>query len=101
MKINFKFLKIGKRVAIYLASLVILIALYYIYMLLIRYAPDFSGLSYALTKAVAGILTLRLVRDLFLKDLKPAGDDKYSNETAYSIHIFAYAVIIAFSLYAA
>jgi len=92
--------KIPKRLAVYLLSLLSLIVLYWVFLLVLSVAPQFSGLPYALTKALAGALTLKLIDDLVLSEISTFQRLK-DNGTGYAIYLLGYALIVAGAMYTA
>jgi hypothetical protein len=93
-------MKIQKRIATYLLTLAGLVVMYWLYVFVLWLAPDFSGLPYALSKALAGVITLKLVDDLLLYEV-PTAKRLKDDGTAYAIYSLGYALIIALSLYGA
>ena len=84
----------------YLLTLAGLVVMYWLYVMLLWLAPDFSGLPYALSKGLAGVITFKLVDDLLLKEI-PTVQRLKDDGTAYAIYTIGYALIIAMSLYGA
>ena len=84
----------------YLLTLAGLVVMYWLYVMLLWLAPDFSGLPYALSKGLAGVITFKLVDDLLLKEI-PTVKRLENNANAYAIYTVGYALIIAMSLYGA
>ncbi len=74
--------------------------MYWVFLLVLWLAPQFSGLPYALTKALAGVITLKLVDDLLLTEI-PTIKRLKNDGTAYAIYTLGYAIIIAMALYTA
>jgi hypothetical protein len=93
-------MKIKKRIAIYLLSLLALVVGYWLFLLVLWLAPAFSGLPYALTKALAGVITLKLVDDLLLTEI-PTIERLKESGTGYGIYVLGYAIIIAMAMYTA
>jgi len=92
--------KIKKRAVLYAASLLGLTVIYFLFIHMWRHLPELSGLPYAMTKALLGIITLRAVDDFVYP-----GVDTNSlfnrNSQAYAVYMLAYAVILAAALWAA
>lgn len=93
-------MKIHKRIATYLLTLAGLVLMYWLYVFVLWLAPDFSGLPYALSKAMAGVITFKLIDDLLLKEI-PTAKRLRDDSTGYAIYTLGYAIIIALSLYGA
>ncbi len=87
----------GKKIAMYIASLLVLAVLYYLFISVLSFAPEFSGLPYALTKALLGVITVKLIDELMLYEVDTMQILK-NNATAYSIYIAAYALIVALAI---
>lgn len=81
----------------YVIAIVICIVLYYIFRVILLTAPEFSGIPYAVTKAMIGILTLKVIDELMLYEVDTMQILK-NNATAYSLYLLAYAIIIAVSI---
>lgn len=86
-----------RKLLMYTIALVTCVVLYYVFMLILYAAPEFSGLPYAVTKAMIGVLTLKLVDELMLYEVDTMKILK-ENATAYSLYLLAYAIIIAVSI---
>lgn len=93
-------MKIHRRIATYLLTMAGLVVMYWLFLLVLWLAPAFSGLPYALTKAIAGVLTLKLVDDLLLNEI-PTIKRLKDNGTGYAIYTLGYALIIAMAMYTA
>lgn len=86
-----------KKLLMYVIAIVICIVLYYIFRVILLTAPEFSGIPYAVAKAMIGILTLKLIDELMLYEVDTMQILK-NNATAYSLYLLAYAIIIAVSI---
>jgi hypothetical protein len=92
--------KIPRRILIYSVSLVALLAIYYLFLVMWRNLPELSGLPYAMTKALLGVITFRAVDDF----VYPSVDSNKlfnTNSQAYAIYLLAYALIIAGAMWTA
>ncbi len=92
--------KIQKRIILYLASLLALAVIYSLFIAMWRHIPELSGMPYAMTKALLGVITLRAVDDF----VYPGVDSNAlfnRNSQAYATYMLAYAVILAAALWAA
>lgn len=88
-----------KKLVLYGFSFIFLGILYYFFTLVLSFAREFSGLPYGLVKAFAGVLTLKLIDEIMLSEINTPNTLK-NNATAYSIYIFAFALVVASALYA-
>jgi len=93
-------MKLPKRIGRYLLALSSLVVMYWAFLLVLWLAPQFSGLPYALAKAFAGVLTLKLVDDLLLSEI-PTFERLKDNGTGYAIYLLGYALIVAGAMYTA
>jgi len=92
--------KIQKRAVLYAASLLALTVIYFLFIQFWKHMPELSGLPYAMTKALLGIITLRAVDDF----VYPGVDTNTlfnRNSQAYAVYMLAYAVILAGALWTA
>ena len=89
--------KIHRRIVIYAASLLALIAWYMVFRILLINYPEFSGIPYAMSKALLGIITLRAVDDFVYPEVDTKGLFN-RNSQAYAVYMLAYALIIGLSI---
>jgi hypothetical protein len=89
--------KLSKRAVYYIISLFSLSAFYWMFLLVLNIAPQFSGLPYAMTKALLGVITLRAIDDFIYPEVDTLKLLR-RNPIGYAIYIFAYAVIVAWAL---
>lgn len=89
--------KIPKRVVMYLVSLGALLVWYGGFQLLVAAYPQFSGIPYAMSKALLGVITLRAVDDFVYPNVNTESLFN-KNAQAYAIYMVAYAIIIALAI---
>jgi hypothetical protein len=92
--------KLSKRAVLYVISLFSLVAFYWMFLIILNFAPQFSGLPYAMTKAMLGVITLRAIDDFILPEVDTLRLMR-RNPIGYAIYIFGYAVVIGWALSAA
>ena len=86
-----------KKIIMYVGAVFALLLVYYLFVFLLSAAPELSVMPYALTKALAGVITLKLVDELILYDIDTVKLLK-CEPVGYAIYVLAYAIIIAASL---
>jgi uncharacterized membrane protein len=80
-----------------LAMLFLALLTYLVFIAVVNYFPELSGLPYAINKALIGCLLLKLVDEFMLYEVQTMQKLK-ENAVAYSLYMLAYALIIALSI---
>lgn len=86
-----------KKAAMYIIALLVLLVAYYAFRMILSYAPEFSGMPYALTKGLLGVILLKLVDELMLYEVETMKILK-ENAVGYSLYLLAYGIIIALAI---
>ena len=86
-----------RKVLMYLVAMLVLYAIHYLFRVILNTSPEFAGLPYALVRALAGVLTLKLVDELILYEIETMRILK-RNAIAYAIYVLAYALVVALSI---
>lgn len=86
-----------KKFIVYVIAMAVLFLVYTGFRYILGMWPEFSGLPYALTTALAGVITLRLVDELILYEIETMRILK-RNAIAYAVYVLAYALVIAFAI---
>ncbi len=80
-----------------LSMLFLALLTYMIFIAVVRYFPELSGLPYAINKALIGCIILKLIDEYMLSEI-PTMTKLKENATAYSLYMLSYALIIALSI---
>ena len=86
-----------KKQITYIALMFIAMLTYMIFIAVLQYFPELSGLPYALNKAMIGCIILKLIDEFMLYEVSTMQILK-QNATAYSLYMLSYALIIALAL---
>lgn len=89
--------KFTKKQITYIALMLIAMLTYMIFIAVLKYFPELSGLPYALNKAMIGCIILKLIDEFMLYEVQTMQILK-QNATAYSLYMLSYALIIALAL---
>jgi hypothetical protein len=92
--------KIPRRIVMYTASLVALALIYYFFIAMWKHMPELSGLPYAMTKALLGVITFRAIDDFVYPEVDSSALFN-RNSQAYAIYMLAYALIVAGAMWTA
>lgn len=87
----------SKKIWLYLLSVLVIIGMYNLFLFVLEFYPELSGIPYGMTKAMLGVVTLKLVDELMLYEVDTMQNLK-KNATAYAIYVVAYALVIALSI---
>lgn len=87
----------GQKILLYLIAVFVIRFSYNLFLLILDAYPELSGIPYAVTKALIGVITLKAVDELMLYQV-PTLKILKENAIAYAIYIAAYALIIALAL---
>lgn len=86
-----------KKFVMYIGAMAALFFVYSAFKTILAIWPEFSGLPYAITTALAGVITLKLVDELILYEIETMRILK-RNAIAYAVYVLAYALVIAFAI---
>ena len=81
----------------YGTTLLIAGAFYLLFMYVVQYFPEYSFLTYAISKALIGVVTLKLIDEFLLYEVETMKILK-ENAIGYSLYMLGYALIIALAL---
>lgn len=86
-----------KKPFMYIMAMAALFLVYSAFRFVLSAYPEFSGLPYAITTALAGVITLKLVDELILYEIETMRILK-RNAIAYAVYVLAYALVIAIAI---
>ena len=90
-------MKLTKNQTRNIAMLFLALLTYLVFIAVVTYFPELSGLPYAINRALLGCLILKLIDEFMLYEVQTMLKLK-ENAVAYSLYMLSYALIIALSL---